>query len=135
MVILFAAANISILFFAPRLTSEPLAREINGRVDDNSIIIIDGEYEEGCSVAFYTRRTVLLHNVPSSNLEYGSRYPDAPSLFVDDEKLRQLWGETDKRIFLVTFDAKREKLESTIPQSKFTLATYGDKVLLSNSSE
>jgi 4-amino-4-deoxy-L-arabinose transferase-like glycosyltransferase len=132
MVILFAAANISILFFAPRLTSEPLAREINRRVDDNSIIIIDGEYEEGCSVAFYTRRTVLLHNVPSSNLEYGSRYPDAPSLFVDDEKLRQLWTETDRRVFLVTFDAKRQQLESTITGTKFTIATYGDKSLISN---
>jgi len=132
MVILFTAANISILIFAPRLTSEPLAQEINRRLDDSSIIIIDGEYEEGCSVAFYTRRTVLLHNVPSSNLEYGSRYQDAPSLFVDDEKLRQLWGETDKRIFLVTFDAKRQQLETTIPATKFTIATYGDKILISN---
>jgi hypothetical protein len=132
MMIFFTAANISLLIFAPRLTSEPLAREINRRLDSSSIIIIDGEYEEGSSVAFYTGRTVWIHNAPSSNLEYGSRYPDAPMLFVDDEKLRQLWGQPDKRIFLVTFDAKRQQLESAIPATRFTIGTYGDKILLSN---
>jgi hypothetical protein len=132
MVIFFTAANVSLLIFAPRLTSEPLAREINRRLDSSSIIIIDGEYEEGSSVAFYTGRVVLLHNAPSSNLEYGSRYPDAPPLFVNDDRLRQLWGETDKRIFLVTFEAKRQQLESTIPATRFTIGTYGDKILMSN---
>jgi 4-amino-4-deoxy-L-arabinose transferase-like glycosyltransferase len=132
MAVFFIAADISLLIFVPRLTSETLAEEISRRVETSAMIVIDGEYEEGCSVAFYTGCTVRLHNPPSSNLYYGSRYPDAPSLFIDDERLKQLWSETDQRIFLVTYQSKEEQLRSLITQPKFTLATYGDKILLSN---
>jgi hypothetical protein len=132
MMIFFSAANMGFVIFAPRLTSEPLAKEINRRREENAIIIIDGEYEEGSSIAFYTGRTVRLHSSPSSNLEYGSRYPDAPPLFIGDESLKQLWSETDKRIFLITYQAKHERFGTIIPQPRFTVAEYGDKILLSN---
>jgi len=132
MVILFVAADMSFLIFAPRLTSRPLAEEISRRWQASSMIVIDGEYEEGCSIAFYTGRTVGLHHVPSSNLEYGSHYADAPPLFVDDERLKQLWSTSDLRLFLVTYEAKQEQLEALITQPKYLLARYGDKILLSN---
>jgi uncharacterized membrane protein len=132
MIVFFSAANMGFVIFAPRLTSESLAKEINRRREENAIIIIDGEYEEGSSIAFYTGRTVLLHSRPSSNLEYGSRYPDARPLFIGDESLKQLWSETKQRIFLITYQAKNERLETAIPQPRFTVAEYGDKILLSN---
>ncbi len=135
MAILFLAAGISLLTFAPRLTSKPIADELNRRLDERTTIVIDGEYEEGCSVAFYTRRTVMLYNGRSSNLEYGSRYPDAAPLFLDSEALKELWSDTDRHVFLVTFQSKQERLESIIPHAKFVVAKYGDKLLLSNLSE
>jgi len=134
--VFFLAANLGFITFAPRLTSKPVADEINrrlpGRASAESSIIIDGEYEEGCSVAFYTRQSVLLHNGRSSNLEYGSRYADAPPLFPDSEALRKIWGAADRRIFLVTFESKQTKLNALIPQNKFLLFRYGDKLLYSN---
>lgn len=135
MAVFFLAADMGFLIFAPRLTSKPIAEEINRRPTANSSIVIDGEYEEGSSVAFYTGRTVLLHNGRSSNLEYGSRYPDAPPLFLDDEKLKALWNGPSGRVFLVTFESKQGKLESLLPQPKLVLANYGDKILLSNRSD
>lgn len=132
MAVFFVAANLGFLIFAPRLTSKPIAEEINRRTDKDSIIVIDGEYEEGCSVAFYTRRTVMLHNGRSANLEYGSRYADAPPLFPDDAGLKSLWEQSNRRIYLVTFQHKQEKLASVIQDAKYELARYGDKVLLSN---
>jgi 4-amino-4-deoxy-L-arabinose transferase-like glycosyltransferase len=130
----FIAANIGFSIFAPRLTSKPVAEEINRRVDANTdpIIVIDGEYEEGCSVAFYTGRNVMLHNGRSSNLEYGSRYADAPPVFPDDEALKKLWNESGKRVFLVTYEPKLAKLDELIPQNRFMLFQYGDKRLYSN---
>ncbi len=130
----FIAANIGFSIFAPRLTSKPVAEEINRRVDANTdpIIVIDGEYEEGCSVAFYTGRNVMLHNGRSSNLEYGSRYADAPRVFPDDEALKKLWNESGKRVFLVTYEPKLAKLDELIPQNRFMLFQYGDKRLYSN---
>ena len=137
MAIFFAAADVSFVIFAPRLTSKPIAEEITRdqearRLEPRSIVIIDGEYEEGSSVAFYAECALYLHSAPSSNLEYGSRYSDAPQLFVDDERLKQLWLATGRRVFLVTYESKRDQLESLLPQPKFTIATYGDKILLSN---
>jgi hypothetical protein len=132
MVIFFGAADVAFLIFAPRLTSKPIANEINRHLGERSIIVIDGEYEEGSSVAFYTGSTVLLHNGRSSNLEYGSNYRDAPALFINDKELKRLWDMTDSHIFLVTYKAKQEQLETIIPQSKFVVARYGDKILLSN---
>lgn len=132
MLIFFVAADTGFLIFAPRLTSKPIATEINRRLDARSIIVIDGEYEEGCSIAFYTEHTVLIHNAPSSNLEYGSRFADAPPLFVDDERLRDLWNNPFRRVFLITYQVK-QKLPGAEPSAtRFTLAEYGDKILLSN---
>jgi peptidoglycan/LPS O-acetylase OafA/YrhL len=132
MSVFFVAANLGFAIFAPRLTSKPVADEINRRLSGDPLIIIDGEYEEGCSVAFYTRRTVLLHNGRSSNLEYGSRYPDAPPLFPDDVALRKIWDDANRRVFLLTFEYKQAKLDALLPQHKFLLFRYGDKMLYSN---
>src|SRR5262249_54030910 len=98
MAVFFVWANPAFAIFAPRLTSKPVADEINRRLSGESLIVIDGEYEEGCSVAFYTRQTVLLHNGRSSNLEYGSRYADAQPLFPDDAALRKIWDDAHRRI-------------------------------------
>lgn len=132
MLIFFIAANAAFLIFAPRLTSKPIAVEINNRLDARSIIVIDGEYEEGCSVAYYTEHTVLIHHAPSSNLEYGSRFEDAPKLFVDNDGLRELWRMPGRRVFLVTTTSKQELPDAGPSLNGFTLATYGDKTLLSN---
>ena len=135
MAVFFLAANLGFLIFAPRLTSKPIAEEINRRMDTgerNPVIIIDGEYEEGCSVAFYTGRTVMLHNGRSSNLEYGSRYSDAPALFPDDETLKMLWMQNERRIYLITFPQKLDRLAVLLSERKYDVARYGDKILLSN---
>ena len=59
-------------------------------------------------------------------------YADAPALFLDDEALRTLWGDNSRRVFLVTFAAKQDKLDALIPTGKFLLFRYGDKALFSN---
>ncbi len=130
--VFFIAANLGFLVFAPRLTSKPIADALRPRLTDDALIVIDGEYEEGCSVAFYTGRRVLLHNGRSSNLEYGSRYADAPPLFPDDAQLQRLWDAKQQRVFMVTFQAKQAKLEALLPNNRHLLARYGDKLLFSN---
>jgi 4-amino-4-deoxy-L-arabinose transferase-like glycosyltransferase len=130
MALFFVAADVAFLIFAPRLTSRPLAEEI-ARRSAEAPVVIDGEFEEGSSIAFYTRRPVLIHNGRSSNLEYGSYYPDAPALFIDGAQLKRLWDEP-ARLFLLTFASKQARLQAMIPHSRYVLATYGDKLLISN---
>jgi hypothetical protein len=50
---------------------------------------------------------------------------------------RRRIGEEDvedagKRVFLVTFAAKQAKLDALIPQNKYLLFRYGDKIQFSN---
>jgi len=61
-----------------------------------------------------------------------NRYPDAPPLFPDDETVRRMWNDAGRRVFLVTFAAKQAKLDALIPQNKYLLSRYGDKILFSN---
>ena len=56
-------------------------------------------------------------------------------MFLDDAQLKQLWNESNSRVFLVTFQPKLAQLENVIPQSRFVLSTYGDKILLSNRAD
>lgn len=130
--VFFMAANIAFLIFAPRLTSQPVAAEINRRLNDRADIVIDGEWSDGSSVGFYTNRVLYLHNGRTTTLEYGSRYPDAPPIFPNDEDLKRMWGNPERRIFLVTFTSKEEKVNALIPQNKYLLYRYGDKALYSN---
>jgi hypothetical protein len=132
MVVFFLAANIAFLIFAPRLTSQQVAAEINRRLTSDSDIVIDGEWSEGSSVSFYTNHVLWLHNGRSTTLEYGSRYPDAPPLFPDDAALRRMWDNASRRIFLVTFAAKQARFDNLLPQNKYLLFRYGDKLLYSN---
>ena len=74
---------------------------------------------------------MLIHNGRSSNLEYGSYYSDAPALFIDGAGLKRLWAEP-ARVFLLTFVAKQTRLQAIIPRARYVLATYGDKLLISN---
>jgi hypothetical protein len=131
MALFFVAADIAFLLFAPRMTSRVLAEEINRRSHDTPTIVIDGEYEEGSSLTFYTHHPALIHNGRSADLEYGSYYPDAPHLFIDGAELKRLWSEP-KRLFLLTFVTKQARLRAIVPQAKYVLATYGDKLLISN---
>jgi len=66
----------------------------------------------------------LLHNGRPTTLEYCSRYSDAPPLFLDDDAPQRLWQDSTRHVFLITFQAKRDKLDALLPQSKFTLAGY-----------
>lgn len=130
--VFFVAANIAFVIFAPRLTSRAVADEINRRLNDKADILIDGEWSEGSSTSFYTNRVLYLHNGRSTTLEYGSRYPDAPQIFPTDSDVVRMWNNTDRRLFVVTFAAKEAKFNTLIPQNKYLLFRYGDKILYSN---
>ena len=116
--------------YLPRFFRSP--DEFSRRLTAQSDIVIDGEWAEEPSVAFYTGRALWLHNGKSRTLEYGARYPDAPPLFPDDESVRRMWNDAGMRVFPVTFAAKQAKLDALIPRNKYLLFRYGDKIQFSN---
>jgi 4-amino-4-deoxy-L-arabinose transferase-like glycosyltransferase len=131
MAALFFFAHQALAVFAPYLSSRPLAEAIASEYKDGEVIVINGEYEGGSSINFYTRKMVHILNGRSANLEYGSYFKDAPQIFLGHEDLARMWNEP-ARIFLFTDAAQREAVTSHLSGTVFTFAESGGKLILTN---
>ena len=133
-VCLLTAVHLALVTFSPILTSKPLADAIARVYKPGDIIEINGEYEGGSTLNYYTGHQVRILNGRSANLWYGSYFPDAPQIFDDNESFQRLWNGP-QRVFLWT---EAEKLSAVVqgldPQSVFVLAGFGGKVILTNRS-
>jgi 4-amino-4-deoxy-L-arabinose transferase-like glycosyltransferase len=128
------AAHTALQIFSPVLTSRPLAAAIAPLLKPDDLIVINGEYESASTLGFYLRRpdqnTQPIHilNGRSSNLWFGSFFPDAPPIFEDNVSLNLKWNET-RRIFLW------QDLNTpvpTLPGKTYFIAQSGGKEILSN---
>ena len=132
MLILFGAAESAFWIFAPRLSSAAMASEINRRWDKSALIVVDGDFEDSSSIAFYTHQPLILHDGHSVNLDYGAHYPDAPPLRVDGRELGQLWSREKERVFVVTDETRQARLAKIIARPIYVLSRHGGQLLLSN---
>jgi hypothetical protein len=64
-------------------------------------------------------------------MEFGSRYPDAPPIFLTDQDVRRLWRGSN-RIFLFTENANKEALLKNLALPVISVAEKGGKSLLMN---
>jgi hypothetical protein len=128
------AAHIGLQIFSPILTSRQLAGAIAPLLKRDDLIVINGEYESASTLGFYLHRPdnnvqpIHILNGRSSNLWYGSFFPDAPHLFEDDISLSLKWTET-RRIFLW------QDLSTPVPHlpgKTYFIAQSGGKEILSN---
>ncbi len=121
------AAHAALVTFSPVLSSERLAEAIRPDLRPGDVIVINGEYESGSTLGFYLHRQVRILNGRSSNLWYGSFFPDAPKIFEDDASVARLWSGP-QRVFLWT------ELDHVpaLPSAAFTIASNGGKAILSN---
>ena len=128
------AAHIGLQIFSPILTSRQLASAIAPELKPDDLIIINGEYESASTLGFYLRRPdinaqpIHILNGRSSNLWYGSFFPDAPRIFEDNVSLSLKWTET-RRIFL--WQDLRDPVPS-LPGKTYFIAQSGGKEILSN---
>jgi 4-amino-4-deoxy-L-arabinose transferase-like glycosyltransferase len=123
------AAHLGLQIFAPVLSSYKLAMAIAPDLKPDDLIVIHGEYESGSTLGFYLHRNnIHILDGRSSNLWYGSFFPDAPSIFEDDASLRLKWLGV-RRIFLW------QDLDQSLPPlpgKTFFIAQSGGKEIVSN---
>jgi 4-amino-4-deoxy-L-arabinose transferase-like glycosyltransferase len=127
MVVMLIATHSALVIFSPVLSSKALADAIASNLHPRDVIEINGEFEAGSTLGFYLRRQVRILNGRSSDLWYGSLFPDAPRIFDDDASFGQLWNGP-KRIFLWT---PVDHVPS-LPAPAYTIAKGGGKEILSN---
>lgn len=133
MLIFVQCVHVSLGVFSPILGSEPLAAAIERQIQPGDQIVDDGEYSLASSVNFYTRQQMLIWNGRINGLWYGSLFPDAPQIFLDDAQFAQLWTGTS-RVYLVTGKQQRfNELQKLGPV--YPIAKSGGKFVYSNRPE
>ena len=131
--IFLIAAQIALVRFEPLLSSRAIADTINrlagppaGPKDDQLILYGDQSY--GSSVLFYTHRRALLVNGRSSSMLWGSYYPDAPHIFLEDPDLRSMWGTGPRKFLFVPGDFHGH-VEELLGGRLYKLQELADKTL------
>ena len=128
------AAHQGLVRFYPILGSKGLAEAIDAQYHPGDLILIDGELTSGSTLLFYTPQSaapIYLVNGHINGPWFGSFYPDAPHIFLDNTQLDHLWSGPH-RIFLLTYHANRRTTDLTSYGPVHTFATAGGKTILTN---
>jgi 4-amino-4-deoxy-L-arabinose transferase-like glycosyltransferase len=128
------AAHEGLARFYPTLGSKQLAQAIDMQIQPGDVVAIDGELTAGSSLLFYIRDTgshVLLVNGRVNGPWFGSFWPDAPQIFLDEAGLKQTWAGP-RRVFLLTYHPEK-RTGDLAPYGRVTaIASSGGKTVLSN---
>ncbi|NYF78538.1 ArnT family glycosyltransferase [Granulicella arctica] len=126
------AAHLGLQTFSPVLTSRQLAAAIAPQLKAQDLIVIHGEYEAASTLGFYLRRNDLhILEGRSSNLWYGSFFPDAPKIFETKESLAARWPGP-QRIFLWQDLSNDPGPLPVLPGPVYLIFKSGGKEILSN---
>jgi len=131
MAVIALCAHQALVIFAPVLSSKQLAAAIQQEYRPGEIIVINGEYESGSTLNFYTGKQVHILNGRSSDLWYGSLFPDAPQIFEDDASFARLW-QGAQRVYVFSEKDRFPPIPRQSPVHE--VAHSGGKVVLSNRS-
>jgi len=130
MVVFIECAHVSLRVFYPVLGSQPLAAVIQRTLLPGEQIICDGEYANASSVNFYIGQQMLIYKGRINGLWFGSLYPDAPPIFLEDAQLAEFW-RGPSRIYFLSGDEKKKNLLDKIGPT-YALAKSGGKIVFSN---
>lgn len=132
MSVLYYWAHSSMKVFEPYLSSKPVADDILKTLKPGELIVIDGRYDSGSTLNFYTGQPVYMLNNRTSNLEFGSYLPGAPFRFFDDDTFKEAWSG-EARIYLDTDVAEVDHVKQLLsPMPTYEFTAHGNKVVLSN---
>ncbi len=134
MTAILLAAHEGLVRFYPILGSKDLALAIDRDLRPGDIILNDGELTSGSALLFYTPQSVApiyLVNGRVNGPWFGSFYPDAPKIFVDDTQLKHLWAGPH-RLFLLTENPEARSATLSPFATVHIFATSGDKSILTN---
>jgi len=129
--LLFLAAQLALIRFEPFLSSRTLAQEIARLAAPTDKVMIYGDQAYGSSLLFYLKRRIYLINGNTTSMWFGSRFPDAPAIFLDDADLVRLWTGRD-RIFLFVPPDEIVRAKQVIPQPQYIVAQSSGKVVYCN---
>ena len=133
MAVFLIAAHIALVRFDPFLGSRIMARQIAPELRPTDRVMIYGDQSFGSSLLFYLRRPIELVNGNTTSMWWGSTYPDAPHIFINDQDLLRAWNSPE-RVFLFVPEYERATVEALLPGPVHIASEASGKVILSNRS-
>jgi 4-amino-4-deoxy-L-arabinose transferase-like glycosyltransferase len=134
MTAILLAAHEGLVRFYPILGSKDLAIAIDRNLRPGDLILNDGELTSGSALLFYTPQSaapLYLVNGRINGPWFGSFYPDAPKIFLNDADLARLW-HGPHRLFLLTENPEARAKFLSPDGPVHTYATSGGKTILTN---
>jgi hypothetical protein len=132
MIVVLFCVHQGFVIFSPEVTSKNIALKIQREYKPGDTIVINGKYEFGSTLNYYTGIELHVLNGRDGNLWYGSYFPGAPSIFEDNQSFTNLW-HGEGRVFLFTEDyLKDAALQDIDPKTVYVFARQGGKVVLTN---
>jgi 4-amino-4-deoxy-L-arabinose transferase-like glycosyltransferase len=130
MALLLFAAHIALVRFGPYMSSKALAQKIAAQEKPGDEVMIYGDQAFGSSLLFYLRRPIDLVNGRTTSMWFGSTFPDAPKIFLEDSDLLQKWNGSG-RVFLFVPAYEKKRVDKLLPH-KYVLAEVSGKFVYSN---
>ena len=125
------AAQLAFVRFGPFLSSSRLADAIQSREKPGDLVMIYGDQAYGSSLLFYLKRPIDLVNGRTTSMWFGSTFPDAPHIFLDNADLVRDWSG-DHRIFLFVPPGQLDEVNKILPQPRYVVAESSGKIVYSN---
>ena len=133
MALFLVAAHIALVRFDPYLGSKVIAEDLAPQLQPSDRMIIYGDQAFGSSLLFYLKRPIELVNGKTTSMWWGSTYPDAPHIFIDDVELQREWN-SPTRVFLFVPQHELAHVDAAIPGPKFVVSEHSGKIVYSNHS-
>ncbi len=123
-----------VLLLEPFQSAKSAAHALSARLKPEDKIVVEGDLSYAGGIPFYTERQVYVLNGRQGDLEFGSYYPEAEHLFLDDATFARLW-EGGQQVFFVTRFPVQQSFVRYLPKAgTFLVGRYGSYGLYSNRS-
>lgn len=127
------AAHIAYVRFQPMMSSRAMADTINRIAAPDDMLMLYGDQAYGSSIIFYTRRQAYLVNGRTTSMLWGSYYPDAPHIFLNDAQLLAIWGHGPRKFLFVPHAHNyREHVDALLGKRAYLVQEVSDKELLTD---
>ncbi len=130
MALFLNAAHIALVRFDPYLGSHNFAVQLESTLRPGDRLMIYGDQAFGSSLLFYLRRPIELVNGNTTSMWWGSTYPDAPHIFLNDGGLVRAWN-SEARVFLFVPQHQNAKVVALLHPSHIFAESSG-KVIYCN---
>jgi 4-amino-4-deoxy-L-arabinose transferase-like glycosyltransferase len=125
------AAHLALVRFEPFLSSRALAQQVLKVATPQDQIMLYGDQSYGSSWIYYLGRQVSLVNGRTTSMEFGSRFPDAPKIFLTDTDLINRWNQGN-RTFLFAPLRNEDGLRLLLGNRIFRIAQTSANAVYSN---